>query len=278
MLNLMKKSAPATTKTAIKMTPAQKKTTTVANASGKIKNAAFGVATGAGVAGTMMMQNERNIRNRKARAEYHKKVEAVCTVAVGAAVVGAGAAIVQGIFDPVIDVTTFEIEPDAYVELNDKGSEIQEKAAQKSEAAQQAEDEGVVETVEAEHVEAEIVHEQPAPVAPAAAPNAEQPVAEATATEVQTPDPKDGQPASVDPAPVAPKTEQPVAPAPKDATPAPASAAPADPAPVATAEQTSQGNNAQQPKSDAGKQQPKDNGRGANNNPKNGNNHAKAAK
>lgn len=134
MLNLMKKSAPATTKTAIKMTPAQKKTTTVANVSGKIKNAAFGVATGAGVAGTMMMQNERNIRNRKARAEYHKKVEAVCTVAVGAAVVGAGAAIVQGIFDPVIDVTTFEIEPDAYVELNDKGSEIQEKAAQESEA------------------------------------------------------------------------------------------------------------------------------------------------
>ena len=163
MLNLMKKSAPATTKTAIKMTPAQKKTTTVANVSGKIKNAAFGVATGAGVAGTMMMQNERNIRNRKARAEYHKKVEAVCTVAVGAAVVGAGAAIVQGIFDPVIDVTTFEIEPDAYVELNDKGSEIQE-AAQKSEAAQHAEDEDTVETVEAE-----IVPEKPAPVAPAPA-------------------------------------------------------------------------------------------------------------
>lgn len=152
-------------------TTAQKKTTTVANVSGKIKNAAFGVATGAGVAGTMMMQNERNIRNRKARAEYHKKVEAVCTVAVGAAVVGAGAAIVQGIFDPVIDVTTFEIEPDAYVELNDKGSEIQE-AAQKSEAAQHAEDEDTVETVEAE-----IVPEKPAPVAP----QAEQPVAPAPA-------------------------------------------------------------------------------------------------
>lgn len=252
MLNLMKKSAPATTKTAIKMTPAQKKTTTVANVSGKIKNAAFGVATGAGVAGTMMLQNERNIRNRKARAEYHKKVEAVCTVAVGAAVVGAGAAIVQGIFDPVIDVTTFEIEPDAYVELNDKGSEIQEKAAQKSEAAQQTEDEDTAEAASeqnaeqpAEKVVAEIVQtEQPTP---AAAP-AEQPVVEATATEVQTPDPKDGQPASV------------------------------DPAPVATAGQTNQGNNAQQPKSDAGKQQPKDNGQGANNNPKNGNNHAKAAK
>ena len=267
MLNLMKKSAPATTKTAIKMTPAQKKTTTVANVSGKIKNAAFGVATGAGVAGTMMIQNERNIRNRKARAEYHKKVEAVCTVAVGAAVVGAGAAIVQGIFDPVIDVTTFEIEPDAYVELNDKGSEIQEKATQKSEAAQQGEDEDTVETVEAE-----IVPEQPAPVAPASAPKAaEQPVVEATATEVQTPDPKDGQPASVDPAPVDSQAEQPVAPAP---------AAPAEkPADSAAAAQTNQGNNAQDAKSQTGEQKPKDNGQGAsNNNPKNGNNHAKAAK
>lgn len=275
MLNLMKKSAPATTKTAIKMTPAQKKTTTVANVSGKVKNVAFGVATGAGVAGTMMLQNERNIRNRKARAEYHKRVEAVCTVAVGAAVVGAGAAIVQGIFDPVIDVTTFEIEPDAYVELNDKGSEIQEKAAQKSEADEQAEDEGAVEAVEAE-----IVPEQPAPVTPASAPKAEKPIVEATATEVQTPDPKDGQSASVDPAPVAPQAEQPVAAAPKDATPAPAPAAPVEkPADSAAAAQTNQGNNAQQPKSDAGKQQPKDNGQGAsNNNPKNGNNHAKAAK
>lgn len=268
MLNLMKKSAPATTKTAIKMTPAQKKTTTVANVSGKIKNAAFGVATGAGVAGTMMMQNERNIRNRKARAEYHKKVEAVCTVAVGAAVVGAGAAIVQGIFDPVIDVTTFEIEPDAYVELNDKGSEIQEKAAQESEAAQQGEDEDTVETVEAE-----IVPEQPAPVAPASAPKAaEKPIVEATATEVQTPDPKGGQPASVDPAPVAPQAEQPVAPAP---------AAPAEkPADSAAATQTNQGNNAQDAKSQTGEQKPKDNGQGAsNNNSKNGNhNNAKAAK
>lgn len=241
MLNLMKKSAPATTKTAIKMTPAQKKTTTVANVSGKIKNAAFGVATGAGVAGTMMMQNERNIRNRKARAEYHKKVEAVCTVAVGAAVVGAGAAIVQGIFDPVIDVTTFEIEPDAYVELNDKGSEIQE-AAQKSEAAQHAEDEDTVETVEAEIVP-------------------EKPIVEATATEVQTPDPKDGQPASSEqnPAPVAPQAKQPVAPAP--------------------AVQTNQGNNAQDSKSQTGEQKPKGNGQDANNNPKNGNNkNANAAK
>lgn len=248
MLNLMKKSAPATTKTAIKMTPAQKKTTTVANVSGKIKNAAFGVATGAGVAGTMMMQNERNIRNRKARAEYHKKVEAVCTVAVGAAVVGAGAAIVQGIFDPVIDVTTFEIEPDAYVELNDKGSEIQE-AAQKSEAAQHAEDEDTVETVEAE-----IVPEKPAPVAPASDPKAEKPIVEATATEVQTPDPKDGKPASSEqnPAPVAPQAEQPVAPAP--------------------AVQTNQGNNAQDAKSQTGEQKPKGNGQDANNNPKNGNN------
>lgn len=266
MLNLMKKSAPATTKTAIKMTPAQKKTTTVANVSGKIKNAAFGVATGAGVAGTMMMQNERNIRNRKARAEYHKKVEAVCTVAVGAAVVGAGAAIVQGIFDPVIDVTTFEIEPDAYVELNDKGSEIQEKAAQESEAAQQGEDEDTVETVEAE-----IVPEQPAPVAPASAPKAaEKPIVEATATEAQTPDPKDGQPASVDPAPVASKTEQPVAPAPTPAE---------KPDDSADAAQTNQGNNAQDSKSQTGEQKPKGNGQDANNNPKNGNNkNANAAK
>lgn len=270
MLNLMKKNAAHVEKTAIKMTPAQKKTTTVANVSGKVKNVAFGVATGAGVAGSMMLQNERNIRNRKARAEYHKKVEAVCTVAVGAAVVGAGAAIVQGIFDPVIDVTTFEIEPDAYVELNDKGSKIQEKAAQESEAAQQGENEDTVETVEAE-----IVPEQPAPVAPTSAPKAaEQPVVEATATEVQTPDPKDGQPASSEqnPTPVDPQAEQPVAPAP---------AAPAEkPADSAAAAQTNQGNNAQDTKSQTGEQKPKDNnGQGAsNNNPKNGNNHAKAAK
>lgn len=279
MLNLMKKSAPATTKTAIKMTPAQKKTTTVANVSGKVKTAAFGVATGAGVAGTMMLQNERSIRNRKARAEYHKKVEAVCTVAVGAAVVGAGAAIIQGIFDPVIDMSTFEIEPDAYVELNDKGSEIQEKAAQKSEAAEHAEDEGAAEDGDTDvvpeqnadqHVEkvvAEIVQtEQPAS-APKAA---EKPIVEATATEVQTPDPKDEQPVSSEqnPAPVAPQAEQPVAPAPAE-----------KPADAAAAAQTNKGNSAQDAKSQTGEQKPKDNGQGAsNNNPKNGNNHAKAAK
>lgn len=168
MLNLMKKSAPATTKTAIKMTPAQKKTTTVANVSGKIKNAAFGVATGAGVAGTMMMQNERNIRNRKARAEYHKKVEAVCTVAVGAAVVGAGAAIVQGIFDPVIDVSTFEIEPEAYLELNNKASEL--------DAAEPVEDEDAAE-------DGQPASADPAPVAP----QAEQPVAPAPAAPAEKP-------------------------------------------------------------------------------------------
>lgn len=124
MMNLLKKSANNNTKTAVQMTKGQKPTTTVANISSKVKTAAFGVATGAGVAGSVMLQNERNIRNRKARAEYHKKVEAVCTVAVGAAVVGAGAAIVQGIFDPVIDVSTFEIEPEAYLELNNKASEL----------------------------------------------------------------------------------------------------------------------------------------------------------
>lgn len=282
MLNLMKKNAAHVEKTAIKMTPAQKKTTTVANVSGKVKNVAFGVATGAGVAGTMMLQNERNIRNRKARAEYHKKVEAVCTVAVGAAVVGAGAAIVQGIFDPVIDVTTFEIEPDAYVELNDKGSAIQEarEAAQNSNAAEPVEDEDAAEDGKTDvvpeqnvdqHVEkvvAEIVQtEQPAS-APKAA---EKPIVEATATEVQTPDPKDGQPASADPAPVAPQAEQPVAPAP---------AAPAEkPDDSAAAAQTNQGNNAQDAKSQTGEQKPKGNGQDANNNPKNGNNkNANAAK
>lgn len=271
MLNLMKKSAPATTKTAVQITPNQKATTTVANVAGKVKTGAFGVATGAGIAGTMMLQNEKSIRNRKAREAHHKRVEQVCTVAVGAAVVGAGAAIVQSIFDPVIDVSMLEIEPTAYVELNDKGSEIQEKAAQKSEAADPVEGEDPAETVEGDGKKEN--------AAPVPAPKAEQPAVEAPATEGQTPDPKDGQPASADPAPVAPKTEQPVASAPKDATPAPAPVATTDPAPVATAGQTNQGNNAQQPKSDAGKQQPKDNGQGAsNNNPKNGNNHAKAAK
>lgn len=260
MLNLMKKKT-TTEKTAIQITPNQKATTTVANISGKIKTGAFGVATGAGIAGTMMMQNEKGIRNRKARAEYHKKVEAVCTVAVGAAVVGAGAAIVQSIFDPVIDVSMLEIEPAEYVELNDKGSAIQEarEAAQNSNAAEHVEDEGA-----AEDGNTDVDPEQ----------NAEQ----HTATEVQTPDHKDGQPASADPAPVAPQAEQPVAPAP---------AAPAEkPADSATAAQTNQGNNAQDTKSQTGEQKTKgnnqtgkDNGQGAsNNNPKNGNNHAKAAK
>lgn len=261
MMNLLKKSA-NNTKTAVQMTKGQKPTTTVANISSKVKTAAFGVATGAGVAGTMMMQNERNIRNRKARAEYHKKVEAVCTVAVGAAVVGAGAAIVQGIFDPVIDVSTFEIEPEAYLELNNKASEL-DAAETDSDSEEPAE--------EVETVEAEIVPEHEA-AAPASAPKAaEKPIVEATATEVQTPDPKDGQPASADPAPVAPQAEQPVAPAP---------AAPAEkPADSAAATQTNQGNNAQDAKSQTSDQKPKDNGQGAsNNNPKNGNNHAKAAK
>lgn len=270
MLSLMKKNTASVEKTAIKMTPAQKKTTTVANVSGKIKNAAFGVATGAGVAGTMMLQNERSIRNRKARAEYHKKVEAVCTVAVGAAVVGAGAAIIQGIFDPVIDMSTFEIEPDAYVELNDKGSEIQEKAAQKSEAAETVEGEDLVETVEGDGEE-----ETAAPVAPA-----DKQPADSAATEGQTPDPKDGQPASAG----APADKQPaekVDPAPADAPADPKAKTPAvtaDPASVTT--QTEQGNDAQQPKSKTGKQQPKDNGQGAsNNNGQNGNNkNANAAK
>ena len=277
MLNLMKKKTTAE-KTAIQITPNQKATTTVANISGKIKTGAFGVATGAGIAGTMMMKNEKGIRNRKARAEYHKKVEAVCTVAVGAAVVGAGAAIVQSIFDPVIDVTTFEIEPEAYVELNDKGSEIQEKAAQNSNADEPVEDEGAAEDDKTDvapeqnadqHVEkvvAEIVQtEQPA----SAPKDVEKPIVEATATEVQTPDPKDGQPASANTAPVAPQAEQPVAPAP---------AAPAEkPADSAAAEQTNKGSSAQDAKSQAGEQKPKDNSQGAsNNNPKNKN--ANAAK
>lgn len=266
MLNLMKKTA--TEKTAIQITPNQKATTTVANISGKIKTGAFGVATGAGIAGTMMMQNERGIRNRKARAEYHKKVEAVCTVAVGAAVVGAGAAIVQSIFDPVIDVSMLEIEPGAYVELNDKGSEIQEKAAQKSEAAEHVEDEGTVETVEAEIVPEE---ETTAPT-PAA-----QPVVEATATEVQTEAPVD--PALAAPADPAPVAEQPT-PAEKTPT-APAEQNHVDPnvGKPADAAQTNKGNSAQDAKSQTGEQKPNGNSQGAsNNNPKNGSNHAKAAK
>lgn len=279
MLNLMKKKTTAE-KTAIQITPNQKATTTVANVAGKVKTGAFGVATGAGIAGTMMMQNERSIRNRKAREAYHKRVEQVCTVAVGAAVVGAGAAIVQSIFDPVVDVSMLEIEPAAYVELNDKGSAIQEarEAAQNSNADEPVEDEGVAEDGETDvvpeqnadqHVEkvvAEIVQNKQPASAPKAA---EKPIVEATATEVQTPDPKDGQPASADPAPVAPQAEQPVAPAP---------AAPAEkPADSADATQTNQGNNAQDAKSQTGEQKPKDNGQGAsNNNSKNKN--ANAAK
>lgn len=274
MLNLMKKKT-TTEKTAIQITPNQKATTTVANVAGKVKTGAFGVATGAGIAGTMMMQNERGIRNRKAKAEYHKKVEAVCTVAVGAAVVGAGAAIVQSIFDPVIDVSMLEIEPGAYVELNDKGSEIQEKAAQKSEAAEHAEDEDTVETVEAEIVSEE---ETAAPTP------AKQPVVEATATEVQTPDPKDGQPVSSEqnPAPVDPQAEQPVAPAPEPAAPAdkqpaektPTDKQPADPTPVTT--QANKGNSAQDAKSQTGEQKPKGNNQTGKGNGQNGNNNKNA--
>lgn len=247
MMNLLKKKTTneKTEKTAIKMSPNQKATTTVANVSGKVKTAAFGVATGATVAGTMMIQNERNIKGRKARAEYHKRVEQVCTVAVGAAIVGAGASIVQAVFDPVIDVSMLEIEPSAYLELNGKANELQE-AAQKAEEIEPAE--GTVETVEAEHVEAEIVHDRPAPVAPAVAPKAEQPVVEATATEAPAP-------STEQPAPAAPKAEKPADPAP---------AAPADPAPAA---QTNQGNS--QPKGQNGN----------NNSSKNGSNkNANAAK
>lgn len=276
MLNLMKKSAPATTKTAIQITPNQKATTTVANVAGKVKTGAFGVATGAGIAGTMMLQNEKGIRNRKAREAYHKRVEQVCTVAVGAAIVGAGAAVVQSIFDPVVDISMLEIEPAAYVELNDKGSEIQEarEAAQNSNAAEHVEDEST-----AKDGKAEIVPEHEA-AAPASAPEAEKPIMEATVTEVQTEAP-------VDPAPVAPADPAPVAeqPTPAEKTPtAPAEQNHVDPnagkpADSASAAQTNQGDNAQQPKSKTGKQQPKDNGQGASNNGQNGNNnHAKAAK
>lgn len=257
MKNLFNMKKSAATKTAVQMTASQKKTTTVANISGKVKTAAFGVATGAGIAGTMMLQNERGIRNRKAREAYHKRVEQVCTVAVGAAVVGATAAVVQGIFDPVIDVSMLEIEPASYLELNNKAVEL-DGAGTCSDSEEPAE--------EAETVEAEIVSEHEA-AAPASAPEAEKPIVETTATEVQTEAP-------VDPAPVAPADPAPVAPAAEQ--PAPAAPAPAD---SAAAAQTNKGNNAQDAKSKTGKQQPKDNGQGAsNNNGQNGNNHAKAAK
>lgn len=75
MLNLMKKKT-ATEKTAIQITPNQKATTTVANVAGKVKTGAFGVATGAGIAGTMMLQNEKGIRSRKAEQPV---VEATAT-------------------------------------------------------------------------------------------------------------------------------------------------------------------------------------------------------
>lgn len=274
MKNLFNMKKSAATKTAVQMTASQKKTTTVANISGKVKTAAFGVATGAGVAGSMMLQNERNIRNRKARAEYHKKVEAVCTVAVGAAVVGATAAVVQGIFDPVVDVSMLEIEPASYLELNNKAVEL-DGAGTCSDSEEPVE--------ETETVEAEIVPEHEA-VAPASAPEVEKPIVEATATEVQTEAPVDPAPtAPADPAPVAPQTEQSATPAAAPAAEqpvAPAPAAPVEkPADSAAAAQTNQGNNAQDAKSQTGEQKTKDNGQGAsNNNPKNGNNHAKAAK
>ena len=254
MKNLFNMKKSAATKTAVRMTASQKKTTTVANISGKVKTAAFGVATGAGIAGTMMLQNERGIRNRKAREAYHKRVEQVCTVAVGAAVVGATAAVVQGIFDPVIDVSMLEIEPASYLELNNKAVEL-DGAGTCSDSEEPEE--------EAETVEAEIVPEETA--APAPDPKAEKPIVEATATEIQTPDPKDGQPASVDPAPVAPQAEQP-------ATPASAPAAPADPAPAA---QTSQSNSAQDAKSQTGEQKPKGNNQTGKGNGQNGNNNNK---
>lgn len=269
MLNMLKKKT-ANEKTAIKITQDQKVTTTVANISGKIKTGAFGVATGAGIAGTMMLQNERGIHNRKARAAYHKKVEAVCTVAVGAAVVGAGAALVQGIFDPVVDMTMLEIEPEAYCKLHNKAGEFDNAETGSEEAdGQDAEQ-------PAEHVVAEIVPEKETD-APASAP-AEQPVASTTATEVQTPDPKDGQPVSSEQnhTPVDPQAEQPVAPAP-----APVAAKVEQPANTAATAQTNQGDNGQQPKSDADKHQPK--GQGAGNKPQpnkgngqNGNNNKNA--
>lgn len=274
MKNLFNMKKSAATKTAVQMTASQKKTTTVANISGKVKTAAFGVATGAGIAGTMMMQNERGIRNRKAREAYHKRVEQVCTVAVGAAVVGATAAVVQGIFDPVIDVSMLEIEPASFLELNNKAVEL-DGAGTCSDSEDPAEE---AETVEAETV-TEQNAEQPAEKVvaeivqteqhtPASAPKAEQPVVEATATEVQTPDPKDGQPASSEqnPAPVAPQAEQPVAPAP----------APAAPADSAAAAQTNKGNSAQDAKSQTGEQKPKGNNQTGKGNGQNGNNNKNA--
>lgn len=231
MLNLLKKKT-ANEKTAIQITPSQKATTAVANVAGKVKTGAFGVATGAGIAGTMMLQNEKGIRNRKAREAYHKRVEQVCTVAVGAAVVGAGAAIVQGIFDPVVDVSMLEIEPETYCKLHNKASEFENAETGSEETDEHVEDEGA-----AEDDKAEIVHEQ----------NAEQHVEKVVAEIVQTEqhvDPNAGKPAD-----------------------------------SASAAQTNQGDNAQQPKSDADKQKPNDSSQGAsNNNPKNGNNHAKATK
>lgn len=281
MLNLLKKKT-ANEKTAIQITTNQKATTTVANVAGKVKTGAFGVATGAGIAGTMMLQNEKSIHSRKARAAYHKKVETVCTVAVGAAVVGAGAAIVQGIFDPVVDVSMLEIEPEAYCKLHNKASEFEnagtgsEETDEKNseQSAEPVEDEGTAEDGKAEivpeqHVEkvvAEIVQTEQ----PASAPKAtEKPIVGATATEVQTEAPVDPAPvAPTDPAPVAPAAEQPT---PVEKTPtAPAEQNHVDPnaekpADSASAAQTNQGGNAQQPKSKTGKQQPKDNGQNGNN-------------
>lgn len=259
MLNLLKKKT-ANEKTAIQITPSQKATTTVANVAGKVKTGAFGVATGAGIAGTMMLQNEKGIRGRKAREAYHKRVEQVCTVAVGAAVVGAGAAIVQGIFDPVVDVSMLEIEPETYCKLHNKAGEFENAETGSEETdeqnaeqpAEHAEDEGTAEDDKAEIVQTE-QHADPAPKA------AEKPIVEATATEVES-----------EQTPAAPADKQP-------AEKTPADKQPADPAPVAT--QTEQGDNAQQPKSKTGKQQPKDNGQGASNNSQNGNNkNANAAK
>lgn len=235
MKNLFDMKKSVATKTAVQMTASQKKTTTVANISGKVKTAAFGVATGAGIAGTMMLQNERGIRNRKAREAYHKRVEQVCTVAVGAAVVGATAAVVQGIFDPIVDVSMLEIEPASYLELNNKAVEL-DGAGTCSDSEEPAE--------EAETVEAEIVSEHEA-AAPASAPEAEKPIVEATAAEVQTEAP-------VDPAPAAPADPAPVAeqPTPAEKTPA----APAEqnhvdpnagkPADAVAAAQTNKGNSA----------------------------------
>lgn len=267
MLNLMKKKS-TTEKTAIQITPNQKATTTVANVAGKVKTGAFGVATGAGIAGTMMLQNERSIRNRKAREAYHKRVEQVCTVAVGAAIVGAGAAVVQSIFDPVVDVSMLEIEPAGYVELNDKGSAIQEarEAAQNSNAAEHVEDEGAAEDGETDVVPEQNVEQHVEKVV-AEIVQTEQPASAPKATEVQTPDPKDGQPASSEqnPAPVAPQAEQPVAPAPAE-----------KPADAAAAAQTNKGNSAQDAKSQTGEQKPKGNGQTGKGNGQNGNNNKNA--